>query len=267
MENKVIFGMYVPTNSVIHRLDPRLKFIACFWYVVLVFFANNPWTNIWLGLLLLLVMLISKVSIKMYWSGIKPLMWIIIITALVQLLFSAGGHVYWHWHFMSITSVGIIQAIYLILRFAYIITISTVLTVTTSTLQLADAIESLMKPLKAIKVPVNQIAMMISIALRFIPTIMNEVHTIMNAQRARGMDFSEGHLIQRAKKLVPVMIPLFLASFKRAEDLAVAMEARGYDPNAPRTKYRLLAWHGQDSLSLGLLVLVTIVLFVLRIYF
>ncbi|HJA23462.1 MAG TPA: energy-coupling factor transporter transmembrane protein EcfT [Candidatus Limosilactobacillus intestinavium] len=267
MGNKVIFGIYVPTNSIIHRLDPRLKFMVCFWYVILVFFANSVLTSIWLGLVLLIFMRLSKVSTKMYWSGIKPLMWVIIVTALVQLFFSAGGHTYWQWHFLSITSAGIVQSIYLILRFAYIITISTVLTVTTTTLQLADAIEHLMKPLKYIKVPVNQIAMMLSIALRFIPTIMSEVQTIMNAQRARGMDFSQGNLFQRAKKLVPVMIPLFVSSFKRAEELAIAMEARGYDPNRERTKYRVLTWQSRDTYALLLVVLISIILFALKIVF
>ncbi|WP_251545451.1 energy-coupling factor transporter transmembrane component T family protein [Limosilactobacillus caecicola] len=264
MNNKVIFGLYVPTNSFIHRLDPRMKFIACFWYVILVFFANNVWTNIWLGLILLLLIHLSRVSLKMYWSGIRPLMWVIIITALVQLFFSTGGHVYWQWHFLSLTSSGIIQSIYLVLRFAYIITISTILTVTTPTLQLADAVESLMKPLKYLRVPVNQIAMMLSIALRFIPTIMGEVTTIMNAQRARGMDFSTGNLYQRTRKLVPVMIPLFVSSFKRAEELAVAMESRGYNPNGERTKYRLLIWRRADSWSIVALVLVTVVLIALK---
>lgn len=266
MGNKVIFGRYVPTTSLIHHLDPRFKFIACFWYVILVFFANNLWTNLWLGLVLLFIIRLSHVALKMYWAGIKPLMWIIIITAAVQLFFSTGGHIYWQWHFMSITSVGVVQSLYLILRFAYIITISTVLTVTTTTLQLADAIESLMKPLKHLKVPVNQIAMMLSIALRFIPTIMDEVTTIMNAQRARGMDFSTGNLYQRARKLVPVMIPLFVSSFKRAEELAIAMEARGYSPDGQRTKYRLLEWHHQDTVAVVILLLITVILVTLRIF-
>ena len=124
-----------------------------------------------------------------------------------------------------------------------------------------------MKPLKYIKVPVNQIAMMLSIALRFIPTIMSEVQTIMNAQRARGMDFSQGNLFQRAKKLVPVMIPLFVSSFKRAEELAIAMEARGYDPNRERTKYRVLTWQSRDTYALLLVVLISIILFALKIVF
>lgn len=266
MNNKVIFGLYVPTKSILHSLDPRLKFIACFWYVILVFFANNVATNIWLAIVLIVLMQISRVASKMYWQGIKPLMWIIIITALVQALFSSGGHIYWQWHMLALTSDGIRQSIYLMLRFAFIITISTVLTVTTTTLQLADAIESIMKPLKYLKVPVNQIAMMLSIALRFIPTIMNEVNTIMDAQRSRGMDFSSGNIFQRTKKLVPVMIPLFVSSFKRAEELATAMEARGYDPNGLRTKYRQLKWHRNDTIALIVIVIATIILFACRVY-
>lgn len=264
MNSKVFFGLYVPTNSVLHRLDPRVKIIACFWYVVIVFFANNVMTNLLLGAFLLLLIALSKVSLKMYWQGIRPLMWIILITAVVQLFFSTGGQTLWQWHFLTITSLGIIQSIYLIFRFAFIITISTVLTVTTTTLQLAAGIESLLKPLSYLKVPVSQLAMMLSIALRFIPTIMDEIQTIMDAQRARGMDFSAGNLFQRAKRLVPVMIPLFVSSFKRADDLALAMEARGYEPGAPRTSYRRLQWHMADNWALLTYVLLTVVLILLR---
>lgn len=266
MNNKVFFGLYIPTNSLIHRLDPRLKLLVCFWYVITVFFANNLWTNIWLGLLLLLLIRLSRVSAKVYWQGIKPLMWVIIITAVVQLFFTSGGTVYWQWGWLSLTHNGVVQSLYLILRFLYIITVSTVLTVTTTTLQLAAAIESLMKPLKALHVPVNQFAMMMSIALRFIPTIMDEVQTIMDAQRSRGVDFADGSLLKRAKKFVPVMIPLFVSAFKRADDLALAMEARGYAPGAARTQYRKLEWSSRDSWSLGLTLLATIILFALRIY-
>lgn len=264
MNSKVFFGLYVPTNSVLHRLDPRMKIIGCFWYVVIVFFANNLWTNLLLALFLLLLIGMSKVSLKMYWQGIRPLMWVILITAAVQLFFSTGGHTLWQWHFLTITSLGLIQSLYLIFRFAFIITISTVLTVTTTTLQLAAGIESLLKPLSYIKVPVSQLAMMLSIALRFIPTIMDEIQTIMDAQRARGMDFSAGNLFQRARRLVPVMIPLFVSSFKRADDLALAMEARGYEPGAKRTSYRRLQWQKGDTGALLAYILLTVILIGLR---
>lgn len=264
MNSKVFFGLYVPTNSILHRLDPRMKIIGCFWYVVIVFFANNLLTNVLLALFLLFLMAMSRVSFKMYWQGIRTLMWIILITAAVQLLFSTGGYTLWQWHFLTITSLGIIQSIYLIFRFAFIITISTVLTVTTTTLQLAAGIESLLRPLSYLKVPVSQLAMMLSIALRFIPTIMDEIQTIMDAQRARGMDFSAGNLFQRAKRLVPVMIPLFVSSFKRADDLALAMEARGYEPGAKRTAYRRLKWEKANNWALLVYILLTVVLIVLR---
>lgn len=266
MNNKVFFGLYVPTNSILHRLDPRLKLIACFWYVITVFFANNLWTNVWLGILLLVIIHLSRVSARIYWQGIKPLMWVIIITAIVQLFFTSGGTVYWHWHWIELTQNGLVQSAFLILRFLYIITVSTVLTVTTTTLQLAAGMESLMKPLRALHVPVDQLAMMMSIALRFIPTIMDEVQTIMDAQRARGVDFAAGSLFQRARRLVPVMIPLFVSAFKRADELALAMEARGYSPGAPRTSYRQLRWRKGDYWSLGLMMLATVILFALRIY-
>ena len=156
------------------------------------------------------------------------------------------------------------QAGFLVLRFFLIITSSTVVTVTTTPLQLADALEALMKPLKYLRVPVSQLAMMVSIALRFVPTIMDEVGMIMNAQRARGMDFSSGSLFTRAKRLVPVMIPLFVAAFKRAEELAVAMEARGYDPNQARTKFRQLHWQRHDTWGTVVWGLLTVALVALR---
>lgn len=266
MNNKVFFGLYIPTGSLIHRLDPRLKIIVCFCYVIAVFFANNVWTNIWLGIILLALIKLSRVPAKVYWQGIKPLMLVIIITALVQLFFTTGGTVYWQWGWLSLTHNGIIQSLYLILRFLYIITVSTILTVSTSTLELAAGIESLMKPLKWLHVPVSQFAMMMSIALRFIPTIMDEVQTIMDAQRSRGVDFAEGSLLRRLKKFVPVMIPLFVSAMKRADDLALAMEARGYAPGAPQTEYRQLKWRNWDYWSLGLALVAILVLFGLRVY-
>lgn len=264
MNKKVLFGMYLPGTSLMHRLDPRLKIMGCFWFVILVFFANNLATNVLMLIALLGMILLSQVALKKYWLGIRPLMWIILFTAVIQAFFSSGGHTYWQWGILSLTSAGLVQAGFLILRFFIIVTSSTVITVTTTPLAMADGIESLMKPFKYLKVPVNQIAMMLSIALRFVPTIMDEVTMIMNAQRARGMDFNSGSLLTRAKRLVPVMIPLFVASFKRAEELAVAMEARGYDPNQPRTKYRQLKWQKKDTWGMLSIFILTGILVLLR---
>lgn len=265
MNNSVVFGSYVPINSPIHRLDPRAKLMICFWYVILVFFANGLWTNLWLTAFLIGLILMTRVPMISYWRGIKPMLWVILLTIAIQILFSSGGKVYWHWGWMAITSGGVRQCGLIFARFMLIIASSTVLTVTTPPLQLADAVASIMQPLKYVHVPVNSIALMLSIALRFIPTIVNEVQQIMNAQRARGADFDTGNIFDRAKHLVPVMIPLFVSSFKRAEDLATAMDARGYDPDQKRTKYRILQWHRRDSIAALVMLACTIVLAVVRI--
>lgn len=267
MNNAIVFGSYVPGTSPLHRLDPRAKLLLCVAYVVLVFFANSWTTCLWMVLALLATMLASRVGFRLYWRGIRPLVWIILLTVVFQVLFSTGGPVYWKWWFFSVTRDGLYSSLIIFFRFLVIITASTVLTATTPTLRVADALSWFMRPLKAIKVPVNQITLMISIALRFIPTIMDEAVKIANAQRSRGMNLDEGNLIKRLKRMVPILIPLFVDSFKRAEELATAMEARGYDPAAPRTHYRQLSWAGRDTVAMILLALVATVLFSLRFIF
>ncbi|EHS87161.1 ABC transporter permease component [Limosilactobacillus gastricus PS3] len=266
MNNKVLFGSYVPTNSWLHRLDPRAKIIACFWFVILVFFAKNFWTYAWLTFILGIAMVMTKISFKMYWNGIKVLIGLITFTVAIQILFSSGGTVYWQWGILAITSGGLKQALVIIMRFVLIINASTVLTLTTESLELATGLEILMKPLQALKVPVNQLTMMMSIALRFVPTLMNEVTTIMNAQRSRGVNFNEGSLIKRIKQLVPIMVPLLVSSFKRADELATAMEARGYNPDQARSQYRVIAWQRQDTQAMVAMLVVTIALGLLRIW-
>lgn len=267
MNSKIVLGSYIPINSILHRLDPRMKLLMCIAYVILVFFVNSWETALWLGIILILGIVLSKVKLRQYWQGIKPLFWIILITVVFQLLFSSGGHIYWRWGIMSITYDGLINSLIILYRFIVIILASTVLTVTTQTVQIADGLAWLMKPLAYLKVPVNQITLMISIALRFVPTIMDETGKIMKAQRSRGMDFNQGKLFVRIHHLVPILIPLFVNSFKRAEELATAMEARGYDPNAPRTHYRQLVWRRADTWASGGLFIIAIILFILRIFF
>lgn len=264
MNDKMVLGSYVPLNSVLHRLDPRMKLLLCVWYVVLVFFANSWLTAGWLLVVLGGAMVASKVSIHQYWSGIKPLAWVILFTVAFQVLFSSGGKEYWHWGIMSITQDGLVNSLIIFFRFMVIITASTVLTATTPTLRIADGLDWYMRPLKYLKVPVNQITLMLSIALRFIPTIMNEAGKIISAQRSRGMKFNEGSLVQRIKHLTPILIPLFVNSFKRAEDLATAMEARGYDPDSPRTHFRQLHWGKGDAGALLIIIIATIILFIVR---
>lgn len=267
MNSKIVFGSYVPVKSILHRLDPRIKLIMCIIYVILIFFVNNFLAAIWLLLALLAAIKLSNVGLRQYWQGIKPLFLIILITVAFQILFSSGGKTYWHWGIMAITRDGLINSLIIFYRFIVIITASTVLTATTQTFKIADALAWLMKPLQVIKVPVNQITLMLSIALRFVPTIMDETNKIMKAQRARGINFNAGNLLTRIKHLVPILIPLFVNSFKRAEELATAMEARGYDPNAPRTHYRQLVWHKNDAWAGLALLIVTVGLVCIRIFF
>lgn len=264
---KVLFGRYVPTNSVLHRMDPRSKLILSILFIILVFFANNWLAYGFLVLVTLAVILTTKVNLKFFWDGIKPLIWIILFTVLLQVVFSSGGHVYWHWGFLSVTQFGIQNGFFIFIRFLLIICISTVLTLTTSPLMIADAVESLLKPLKAIKVPVAEIALMLSIALRFVPTLLDETQKIMNAQRARGVDFSSGSIMKRIRSIVPILIPLFISAFNRADDLATAMEARGYRDSDQRTKYRILRWGRIDTVAFIIFVIVAIVLISIRIGF
>lgn len=264
MNNKIVFGSYVPVDSPLHRLDPRMKLLMCVWYVILVFFANSWATSIWLLLVLLAAIFLSHVSLRQYWQGVRPLAWVIVFTVAFQILFSRGGRMYWHWGIMSVTHDGLVNALIIFYRFMVIIMASTVLTATTPTLRIADGLDWFMRPLKVLRVPVSQITLMLSIALRFIPTIMDEAGKITNAQRSRGMNFHQGSLVKRVKHLTPVLIPLFVNSFKRAEDLATAMEARGYDPDRPRTHFRQLHWQRPDTGTLAVMVLVTVILFLIR---
>ncbi|MGO2300017.1 energy-coupling factor transporter transmembrane component T family protein [Paucilactobacillus nenjiangensis] len=264
MFTKVIFGRYVPIDSVIHRLDPRSKLVLSLYFIVLVFFANNWQSYAFLAATTLATILLTKVQLKFFWEGIRPLIFIIILTVLLQIVFSAGGTVYWHWGIFSITSMGLVNGVYVFMRFFLIICMSTVLTLTTPPLLIADAVESLMKPLLKIKVPVYEIALMLSIALRFIPTLMDETQKIMNAQRARGVNFSSGSLIKRVKSIVPILIPLFISAFNRAEDLATAMESRGYRGGNHRSKFRILKWRGADTIACVGMAAITAGLFLLR---
>ena len=228
MLDKLLLGRYLQGNSFIHRLDPRTKFLATFVFIIIVFLANNWLTYFILAVFTLIALFASKIPMSFFWNGVKPLLWVILFTVVLQMVFTTGGEVYIEWAFIKITSYGVINAIFIFLRFMFIIFISTLMTLTTPPLQIADAMESIMKPLGKIGVPVHEIALMLSIALRFVPTLMDEAQKIMNAQRARGVDFGEGNLFEQMKAIIPILIPLFVSSFNRAEDLATAMEARGY---------------------------------------
>ena len=265
MLDKLLLGRYLQGDSFIHRLDPRTKFLATFLFIIIVFLANNWLTYFILAIFTMIALLASKIPMSFFWNGVKPLLWVILFTVVLQMVFTTGGEVYVEWAFIKITSYGVINAIFIFLRFMFIIFISTLMTLTTPPLQIADAMELIMKPLGKIGVPVHEIALMLSIALRFVPTLMDEAQKIMNAQRARGVDFGEGNLFEQMKAIIPILIPLFVSSFNRAEDLATAMEARGYQGGTGRSKYRVLTYGKIDGIAATSLVILTIALVLLRV--
>ena len=264
MLDKLLLGRYLQGDSFIHRLDPRTKFLATFLFIIIVFLANNWLTYFILAIFTMIALLASKIPMSFFWNGVKPLLWVILFTVVLQMVFTTGGDVYVEWAFIKITSYGVINAIFIFLRFMFIIFISTLMTLTTPPLQIADAMESIMKSLGKIGVPVHEIALMLSIALRFVPTLMDEAQKIMNAQRARGVDFGEGNLFEQMKAIIPILIPLFVSSFNRAEDLATAMEARGYQGGTGRSKYRVLTYGKIDGIAATSLVILTIALVLFR---
>ena len=264
MTSSMILGRFLPGHSFVHRLDPRLKLLLSIYLITLVLFANNVWTyGLLFGLLFSLVAL-TKISFSFFFRGLKSLIWLILFTVCLQVFFSTGSTSYWHFGIINVTKEGIILAVFTFCRFLLIVFFSTILTLTTSPLALADACENMLAPLKVFKVPAHEIALMLSIALRFIPTLLDEAVTIVNAQKARGVDFNSGSLIKRAKAMLPIFIPLLVSSFKRAEQLADAMEARGYQSNIHRTSYRKLQWQKLDTYAVLIMVIFTIIFILCR---
>ena len=261
---KLIFGRYIPGNSFIHRLDPRAKLMGAIWFIIIIFLANNWLTYVLLTVFVLTAVKLSEISPKFFINGVKPLIWLILFTVILQILFTSGSTIWFRFGPVVISQEGLINGVFIFMRFVLIIFMSTILTLTTMPLSLTDAIEYLLRPLAAVKVPVHEIALMLSIALRFVPTLMDETEKIMNAQRARGIDFGEGNIYQQMKAIVPLLIPLFVSSFNRAEELATAMEARGYKGGEGRTKYRQLEWVSRDTMIMVAFGLLSAALLVLR---
>ncbi|MDR1567443.1 MAG: energy-coupling factor transporter transmembrane protein EcfT [Streptococcaceae bacterium] len=264
MMDKLILGRYIPIDSLIHRMDPRAKMLATFFFIVIIFLANNFAAFFVLTVLTLTAIIASRISFSFFLRGVKPMLLLILLTVGLQMIFTVGGKVYFKFGFIQITQFGLENSALIFLRFILIIFFSTLLTLTTAPLEMSDAFESLMNPLKRFKVPVHEISLMLSISLRFVPTLMDETEKIMNAQRSRGVDFGEGSLIQKVKAIIPLLIPLFVSSFKRADELATAMEARGYQGGEGRTRYRKLEWKLRDTAVLLILAVVTVLLILVR---
>ena len=263
MDN-MILGRYIPGNSIIHRLDPRSKLVAMILLIMIVFWANNPITNLILFVVTGIFVALSEVPLSFFIKGLRSMFFLIAFTTLFQLFFISGGDVLFEMGFIKITSQGIEQAGIIFCRFVLIIFFSTLLTLTTMPLSLATAVESLLGPLKRFKVPVHEIGLMLSMSLRFVPTLMDDTIRIMNAQKARGVDFGEGNIIQKVKAMIPILIPLFATSLKRADSLATAMEARGYQGGNGRSQYRQLNWMHKDSVAILLVCVLGGILFLLK---
>lgn len=252
MISDITLGQFFPGDSVLHRLDPRMKIVLAAIFIATIFVANTTIAFIMLAFITFALVLLSKISIKVVIKGIKPIVFILIFTSLLNIFMTVGsGEPLVHFYFIRIYTEGIVRAVFMSVRVILLIVgTSMFLTYTTSPITLTDGIESLLSPLKKIKIPVHEFAMMMSIALRFIPTLVEETEKIMNAQKSRGADFSSGGLIKRAKALIPILVPLFVSSFKRADELATAMECRCYRGDVNRTKLVKLECHVIDFLWL-----------------
>lgn len=248
MISDITLGQFFPGYSPIHKLDPRSKILISIVFIVSVFLANNPASLAFLTLSVMALVAVSRISFGVVFKGVKPIIIIVLITAVINVFMTKGaGDPLLSFWIINVYTEGIVRAIFMALRVILLIIGSSILlTYTTSPISLTDGLESLLSPLKVIKVPVHTFAMMMSIALRFIPTLVEETEKIMNAQKSRGADFSSGGLIKRAKSLIPILIPLFVSSFKRAEELAVAMESRCYRGDKNRTKLVKLQFRGVD---------------------
>ena len=246
MFNDITIGQYFPGNSVIHRLDPRSKLILTLAFIIWVFVLNEIWHYIFPAIYICTVIMLSGISVRYYLKGIKPLWPIIVLTLVINIFFTKGGPVLFNIGPLAVTQAGLNQAILIALRLVFLIVGASVLTLTTSPVQLTDGIERLMSPLQAINFPVGELAMMMTIALRFIPTLLEETDRIMKAQMARGADFDTGNILDKAKSMVPLLVPLFISAFRRADELALAMEARCYRGGKGRTKFKMLKFSRLD---------------------
>ena len=247
----IALGQFYPADSVLHRLDPRMKVIMALFYIVATFVAKSDAAFALLLVAALLLILISRIPLRIVLSGVKPILFIMLFTMLINVFFVGGETLLFEWKFIHIYAEGIAQAVFMVVRIlALIVGTSMLLTYTTTPIMLTDALERLLAPLKVLRVPVHEFAMMMTIALRFIPTLMEETDKIMSAQKARGADFTSGSLISRAKALIPILIPLFVSAFRRADELATAMECRCYHGGDGRTRMTVLHYHAGDFAAL-----------------
>lgn len=266
MIRDITIGQYYPTNSVIHRLDPRVKIVCTLAYLISLFLFKSVLVYAISTLFLIAVIRTSKVPFKFITKGLKPIILLLMMTTIFNLFFTSTGKILVSIGFIKITEDGLRASVYMVLRLVYLIIGSSIMTLTTTPNELTDGIERLLRPLNKIKVPVHEIAMMMSIALRFIPILIEETDKIMKAQMARGADFESGNLLLRVKNMIPLLVPLFVSAFRRADDLAMAMEARCYNGGEGRTKMKPLRYAGVDHKAYVLVIGYFVVILLCRFF-
>ncbi|MCL2558897.1 MAG: energy-coupling factor transporter transmembrane protein EcfT [Turicibacter sp.] len=259
MVKNLSIGRYMETNSVIHHLDPRTKLISVIGFVVILLMASSWQHYVALTAYTFLIIFLTRIPLTIFLKGIRPLLRIILFTAFLQALFSGGGTVFWSWGPFTVSEFGLRGAGVVVMRFSLIIMMTSTVGLSTKPMDLTDGVERLLTPLKWFDFAVQDLAFMMSIALRFIPTLFDEGHRLMKAQESRGVQFNEGNFFQRMRKLLPLFIPIFMGSFNRAQELANALDVRGYVSTAKRTKFRVTRFNVTDLVavsSLGVLALI-----------
>ena len=251
MLKDITLGQYFPGNSIAHRLDPRTKILLVTLYIIALFSAKGLAGYLVMAATLAACVRVSHVGLKALVRGLKPLVVIIIFTGVLNICFTPAEHYLLEWGILRISAKGIQTALFMVVRMMLLVMGTFLMTYTTSPIRLTDGLESLLNPLKKVHVPVHELAMMMSIALRFIPTLIEETDKIMSAQKARGADFESGNLFQKAKALVPILVPLFISAFRRADELATAMECRCYHGGEGRTKLHVLKYQRRDYIALA----------------
>ncbi len=265
MLKDITLGQYFPGDTVIHRLDPRVKLLGVVLYIVALFTAKGWLSNLLVTGLLAVCVALSRIRPSALFKGLKPLLFIVLLTGILNLFYTQGRTLVHFW-IITITYEGVVRAVQMVLRIVLLVSSTFLLTYTTSPLAITDGMELLLSPLKKLHAPVHELSMMMSIALRFIPTLIEETDKIMSAQKARGADFDSGGLIRRAKALLPILIPLFVSAFRRADELATAMECRCYHGGEGRTRMKILILSQVDYLALLFMCLLPLVTIMLRVF-
>lgn len=260
MIKDITIGQYVPGDSFVHKLDPRIKILISMVFIIDLFILNNFFGYIFIVAFIALSIIVSKIPFRYIYKGLKPILILLIITGLINIFMTPGeGLPLFKWGILKIYIEGLELAGFMVLRLVFLIVGTSLLTLTTSPIELTDGLEKLLNPFKKIGLPAHELAMMMTIALRFIPTLMDETDKIMKAQMARGADFESGNLFSRAKNLIPLLVPLFISSFRRADELATAMEARCYKGGEGRTRMKILKLHSRDGIASFVVVALVVV--------